>query len=277
MDSLHQALAPLRDYLARYRRLFVLTGAGCSTASGIADYRDAQGQWKRKPPIDIQTFMGGPLARSRYWARGMVGWRHFRQARPNEAHAALARLEAAGRIELLVTQNVDRLHQAAGSHAVEDLHGRLDRVRCTACDWHEPRQAWQDRLESLNPGWIALQAGDAPDGDADLEGVDFSAYVVPACPRCGGVVKPDVVFFGEMVPPERSARAYAALARSDAMLVVGSSLMLHSGFRYARAAAQAGLPLAAVNLGHTRADALLAFKVDLPCDQALAAVVPTLP
>lgn len=274
MEVDQAVLHRLGAFLARHQRLFVLTGAGCSTASGIADYRDAQGHWKRPPPIDIQTFMGSELARARYWARALVGWRHFRRARPNAAHFALARLELAERLTLLVTQNVDGLHQAAGSRAVVDLHGQLDTVRCTACGWQGARQAWQAHLEDLNPAWIWLEAADAPDGDADLEGQDFSAFTVPACPRCAGVVKPDVVFFGEGVPPERTEQAYAALARADAMLVVGSSLMLHSGYRYARAAAQAGLPLVAINLGHTRADALLTFKVDLPCDQTLAAVVP---
>ncbi|BDC27806.1 NAD-dependent deacetylase [Bordetella parapertussis] len=163
-------LQALRGFLGGSERLFVLTGAGCSTASGIPDYRDGQGQWKRKPPIDFQAFMGGQPARARYWARSMVGWRHFGQARPNAAHHALARLAQRGQVDLLVTQNVGRLHQAAGGREVLDLHGRLDEVRCMQCDWRGPRGPWQHTLELANPQWAALQAGAAPDGDADLEG-----------------------------------------------------------------------------------------------------------
>ncbi|AHV91856.1 sir2 family protein [Bordetella holmesii 30539] len=262
----------MRAFVAGHGRLFVLTGAGCSTPSGIPDYRDGQGQWKRKPPIDFQTFMGTDLARARYWARGMIGWRRFGSVKPNAAHRALARLEAEGHIALLVTQNVDGLHQAAGSRAVVDLHGRLDEVRCTRCDWTGPRKAWQDQLEAMNPAWVFLDAEDAPDGDADLDGVDFSFFTVPACPRCGGIVKPDVVFFGELVPGARTERTYAGLAESDAVLVVGSSLMVHSGFRYVQAAAREGKPVAAINLGRTRADGLLALKIRQPCDQVLAAL-----
>jgi len=216
--------------------------------------------------------MGSPLARSRYWARSMAGWRHFGKAEPNDAHRALAKLEAAGRVERLVTQNVDGLHQAAGSRAVVDLHGRLDHVRCMECGRRKPRKVFQARLEARNPGWVGLSGRMAPDGDADLESVDFSGFRVPACLACGGILKPDVVFFGEPVPAERISSALAALQVSDAILVVGSSLMVHSGYRYVRAGAQAGLPVAAVNLGRTRADDLLALKVELPCAQALSFV-----
>ncbi len=261
---------PLQQFVGRYRRLFVLTGAGCSTESGIPDYRDADGQWKRSPPIDFRTFMGDPLARRRYWARSMVGWRRFGKAGPNDAHRALARLEAAGCVHRLVTQNVDGLHQAAGSRAVVDLHGRLDQVRCMQCERRQARTVFQQHLAALNPKWVALEAGDAPDGDADLESDDFGSFRVPECPDCGGILKPDVVFFGEPVPAARVSAVLEALQASDAILVVGSSLMVHSGYRYVRAGAQAGLPVAAVNLGRTRADELLALKVEQPCAQALA-------
>ena len=273
MDTRVSDLAALRGFVDRHPRLFVLTGAGVSTDSGIPDYRDAQGEWKRKPPITLQTFMGDDLARARYWARSMVGWRRFGHARPNAAHRALAQLERRGRVQLLVTQNVDGLHEAAGSRAVVDLHGRLDEVRCMRCDWRGGRKDWQCALDALNPGWSALEAADAPDGDADLEGMDFSAFGIPPCPRCGGVVKPDVVFFGETVPRERVARANAALEAADAVLVAGSSLMVYLGYRFVAAAARAGLPIAAINLGHTRADALLTLKVEQPCAPALAALL----
>ncbi|MCD0504330.1 NAD-dependent protein deacetylase [Bordetella petrii] len=265
-------LAALGEFIDRHTRLFVLTGAGCSTGSGIPDYRDADGQWKRSPPIDFQAFMGYAHMRARYWARSTVGWRRFGHMRPNAAHLALALLEQRGHVQLLVTQNVDGLHQAAGSHNVLDLHGRLDEVRCMNGDWRGPRAAWQAELDGRNPGWAALDAADAPDGDADLEGVDFSSFVVPACPRCGGIVKPDVVFFGESIPPERGVRARAALEQADAVLVVGSSLMVHSGYRYVRAAAENGQPIAALNLGRTRADALFSLKVAQPCAPALDAL-----
>lgn len=266
------SLQDLRAFLDAHPRLFVLTGAGCSTGSGIPDYRDGDGAWKRKPPIDLQTFMGGVPARARYWARSMVGWRRFGHVQPNAAHRALAAMEAEGRIELLVTQNVDGLHQAAGSRHVVDLHGRLDEVRCMQCDWRGPREAWQQTLYARNPQWVAFDAPDAPDGDADLDGLDFSTFDVPPCPRCGGIVKPDVVFFGETVPGDRVTRVLEALARSDAMLVVGSSLMVHSGYRYALQSSREGRPIAAINLGRTRADDLLALKVEQPCAEALEAL-----
>ena len=266
---------PLAEFIDRAQRLFVLTGAGCSTDSGIPDYRDAQGQWKRTPPVTYQAFMGELATRQRYWARSLIGWPRFGVARPNGTHAALAALEARGTIELLLTQNVDRLHQRAGSTNVIDLHGRLDQVRCMGCQALTPRELFQQALLAANPGWAGLEAAQAPDGDADLEGVDFSTFQVPACPACGGVLKPDVVFFGESVPRDRVATVHAHLQRADAVLVVGSSLMVYSGFRFVQAAAQAGLPVAALNHGVTRADALLSLKVEASCAQALAFLLPT--
>jgi NAD-dependent SIR2 family protein deacetylase len=263
----------LRDFIAGHRRLFLLTGAGCSTNSGIPDYRDADGQWKRAEPVIYQAFMREEATRRRYWARGLVGWRRFRQAQPNGAHRALARLEAMGKSELLLTQNVDRLHQAAGSAKVIDLHGRLDRVCCTVCGRMMARDEMQDELDRLNPDWRAVSASDAPDGDADLDGTDFSAFLVPSCPHCGGVLKPDVVFFGESVPRERVDAAARHLEKADAMLIVGSSLMVYSGYRFVEMAARAGKPIAAINLGRTRADELLTLKVEQACETALAFVL----
>lgn len=191
-------------------------------------------------------------------------------ARPNDAHRALARLEASGRVVQLVTQNVDGLHQAAGSRAVIDLHGRIDVVRCLGCERRVPRAAVQDELVRRNPRFATLEALEAPDGDAQLEGIDFDAFDVPACAQCGGILKPDVVFFGESVPGERVRSAMEALAKADAMLVVGSSLMVYSGYRFAANMARAGKPIAAVNLGRTRADDLLALKVEEHCGAALS-------
>lgn len=263
-------ITQLQDFVDRHQRLFVLTGAGVSTHSGIPDYRDADGNWKRAQPVTYQAFMGKEITRQRYWARSMVGWRRFGAARPNDAHRALARLEAMERSEVLLTQNVDRLHQSAGSARVIDLHGRLDVVRCMGCELRLPRAELQEMLARLNPAWVELEAADAPDGDADLERLDFSSFHVPACARCGGVLKPDVVFFGENVPRERVDIATRHVEQADAMLVVGSSLMVYSGFRFVQMAARAGRPVAAVNMGRTRADELLSVKVELPCEKALA-------
>ena len=262
--------AALPEFVAAHRRLFVLTGAGCSTDSGIPDYRDANGGWKRPQPVTYQAFVGELATRQRYWARSLVGWRRFGQAQPNATHHALARLEQQNRLTLLMTQNVDRLHQAAGSENVVDLHGRLDQLRCLSCEQRMSRADFQVTLLGLNPAWADLDAVDAPDGDADLDGQDFSRFQVPPCPHCAGLLKPDVVFFGENVPRERVDAGMQALHDADAMLVVGSSLMVYSGYRFAHAAARAGKPIAAVNIGHTRADPLLSLKVEQSCAQALA-------
>lgn len=269
-------LDDLTSFVRRHPRLFVLTGAGVSTESGIPDYRDANGDWKRTPPVTYQAFMGSEATRQRYWARSMIGWRVMGRAQPGAAHRALAQLEAAGRVQLLLTQNVDGLHDAAGSRRTLDLHGRIDTVRCMACEARNPRAQLQQRLLAANPGWAALSASVAPDGDADLERENFSSFVVPPCAQCGGLLKPDVVFFGESVPRERVQAGMAAVQSCDALLVAGSSLMVYSGYRFAQAAAAAGKPIAAINLGRTRADDLLALKVALPCGPALAAMVEAL-
>ncbi|RZI75571.1 MAG: NAD-dependent protein deacetylase [Variovorax sp.] len=263
-------LSELADFVERHPRLFVLTGAGCSTESGIPDYRDANGDWKRPSPVTYQAFTGEDTTRRRYWARSLIGWPTMANARPGVAHLALARLEAAGRINLLLTQNVDGLHDAAGSRRTIDLHGRIDTVRCLACETRMPRAAFQALLRARNPRWAELEARAAPDGDADLDGLDFSVFDVPDCPRCGGMLKPDVVFFGESVPKERVAASFAALEEADAMLVAGSSLMVYSGYRFVQAAAAAGKPIAAVNLGRTRADALFSLKVERPVGETLS-------
>ncbi|MEO6031153.1 MAG: NAD-dependent protein deacetylase [Burkholderiaceae bacterium] len=265
--------AELADFATRHRRLFVLTGAGCSTESGIPDYRDAHGDWKRPAPITYQAFLGGDATRRRYWARSLIGWRTLGQARPGRAHHALARLETAGRVGLLLTQNVDGLHQAAGSRQTIDLHGRIDTVRCMTCEARIRRTELQHELVRRNPDWAALHAQAAPDGDAELDDCDFAGFDIPACAQCGGVLKPDVVFFGEGVPRDRVAAARAALTEADAVLVVGSSLMVYSGFRFVQEAVAAGKPVAAINRGRTRADDLLTIKLEQPVGETLAALV----
>jgi len=260
----------LSDFVARHQRLFVITGAGCSTDSGIPDYRDTNGDWKRTPPVTYQAFVGSLATRQRYWARSLVGWRRFGRAVPNAAHHALARLEQQGKMTLLLTQNVDRLHQAAGHRNVIDLHGRMDVIRCLDCEQRLARDDFQSEMLEMNADWANLDAADAPDGDADLEAQDFSSFDIPSCRHCGGMLKPDVVFFGENVPRDRVDEGIRALHEADAVLVVGSSLMVFSGYRFVNAAARAGKPIAMVNIGRTRADELLTLKVEQPCAQALA-------
>ena len=257
-------------FIERHPRLFVLTGAGCSTDSGIPDYRDAAGDWKRAQPIMIREFVDNERARKRYWARSLVGFRRMRVARPNDAHRALAALEQRGHVAGLVTQNVDGLHQAAGSRTVIDLHGRVHVVRCLQCERRLPREHLQAEMTRRNPGFAALDALDAPDGDADLDEIAFYGFDVPDCDACGGLLKPDVVFFGENVPVERVRQAMAVVDDADAMLIVGSSLMVYSGYRFATAMADAGKPLAAINLGRTRADDLLSLKITDRCANALS-------
>jgi NAD-dependent SIR2 family protein deacetylase len=251
--------------------LVVLTGAGLSTSCGIPDYRDREGRWKRPQPIDHQAFLRSAEMRRRYWRRSFHGWPVIGQARPGAGHHALAQLEQGGRIDLVVTQNVDGLHQKAGSRAVLELHGGLARVACLDCRGMHPRAAVQDWIAAANPGIAPGPAVAAPDGDADLLD-DFSGFAVPACPACGGTLKPDVVFFGDSVPRERVRAVTEAIDGASGLLVVGSSLMVYSGFRFAEHAHRAGKPVIAVNLGRTRADHLLAAKVEQDCDDFLAAL-----
>lgn len=261
----------LREWLHAHCRVFVLTGAGISTGSGIPDYRGPDGQWKRRAPITYQAFVRDAAMRARYWARSFVGWPMVARAQPNAAHAALVALESHGRIAGLVTQNVDGLHARAGHRDVIDLHGRIDQVICLQCARRVPRADVQGELADAHPEWMASLAAIAPDGDADLEDMDLSRVRSPDCRACGGMLKPDVVFFGENVPPERVIAAQQALRNADAMLVVGSSLMVYSGYRFARMARDAGLPLAILTRGVTRADGIASLKLDVDCAAALAA------
>ncbi len=263
----------LADFISRHRRLFVLAGAGLSTASGIPDYRDERGHWKHSKPMDYRDFVARHESRQRYWARSCIGWPRFQRARPNAAHQGLARLEALERVLVTVTQNVDGLERRAGCREVIQLHGSLDDVVCLDCEAEIPRAAMQHRLLAANPELALLSAQPRPDGDADLRAFDSATVRVPECRDCGGVLKPRVVFFGEAVPAARVAACYRALGEADAVLVLGSSLMVYSGFRFVREAARIGLPIAAVNRGMTRADDLLDLKLTQDCGSALAAVL----
>lgn len=248
----------------------VLTGAGCSTESGIPDYRGPRTGRRDHDPIQYREFVEQPATRARYWARSAVGWTRIRDAVPNDAHRALARMESEGDVLGVITQNVDGLHQAAGSQRVLELHGSLSEVRCLACGEREARSAVQRRLMTMNPGFRQRQArwsGEAgeegargegpeiaPDGDARVDDDAARDLTVPGCRCCGGVLKPDVVFFGENVPPERVDRAWKLLGEARVLLVAGSSLSVYSGYRFVRRAHAEGKPVGIVNLTSTRGD-----------------------
>ena len=252
------------------RRFLVLTGAGISTPSGIPDYRDSEGVRRGRQPMMYQEFLASPEARRRYWARAMLGWPRVRQARPNAAHEALAQLQADQRLRGLITQNVDALHDQAGSRAVIELHGSLHRVLCLDCAERSERQQIQQVMEVQNPYLTGVDAAQAPDGDTLLEPAFEARFQVPRCPHCNGDrLKPDVVFFGENVAAATAARANQAVEEAEGLLVVGSSLMAYSAFRLCRAIKDQGKPLLAINRGKTRADELLDLKVEEPCERVL--------
>ncbi len=241
--------------------IVALTGAGLSTDSGIPDYRGPNSP--ARLPMTYQEFVSGPVARQRYWARSHIGWGRMKRAVPNPGHRALAALESAGAVRLLVTQNVDGLHEAAGSRAVCALHGRIADVVCLSCRSGTSRAALHERMGRLNPGFAETHAASdvRPDGDVELS--DTTDFVVPECTSCGGVLKPDVVFFGENVPKDRVQRCFDAVDAATALLVAGSSLTVLSGFRFVRHAHKRGIPVVIVNRGPTRGDDLATVKLDL--------------
>lgn len=275
----------LADFIAQAKRLVVLTGAGCSTESGIPDYRSPGGAWTRHKPIYYNAFVRSADVRRFYWARSYRGWPRFDRARPNAAHRALAELESRGRVHQLITQNVDDLHQEAGSRAVVQLHGRNRVVVCLECRGELPREEMQERLRERNAAWIeraqwdrlhADEAEFAPDGDADVAQNVVGGFEVPECRRCGGVLKPAVVFFGESVPKEKVEYAMSRVDQADALLVVGSSLTVWSGYRFAKRAHERGAPVAIVNIGPTRADDLASLKIEDQCGFVLTDAVRSL-
>ena len=270
--------------LIRGRRVVVLTGAGCSTESGIPDYRGPQGSLRERSPIQYGEFVRQPEARTRYWARSAVGWPRFRSSEPNAAHHALARMEEDGVVRGVITQNVDGLHHAAGSRRVVELHGSLASVRCLDCGHRTTRDDVQARLLELNPDWARRLNGDggvqgvetAPDGDAEVPVEATRDFRVPDCQACGGVLKPDVVFFGENVPGDRVDDAWRLFEEGDVLLVAGSSLSVYSGRRFIYRAQKEDVPVAIVNLGPTRADDTAAVKVEGKLGRVLPAVAGSL-
>ena len=262
LDSLHRAMAE--------RRFLVLTGAGISTSSGIPDYRDSEGVRRGKAPMMYQEFLATSQARRRYWARAMLGWPRVRVAQPNAAHIALATLQQRQRITGLITQNVDTLHDQAGSHDVIELHGSLHRVLCLDCQQTSERDLIQRQMEAENPYLAGVDAVQAPDGDTLLDPAFEGRFQVPRCPHCSGQrLKPDVVFFGENVAQGTAAKAMAAVDDAEGLLVVGSSLMAYSAFRLCKAMVEQGKPVIAINLGKTRGDELLQLKIEASCERLL--------
>jgi NAD-dependent SIR2 family protein deacetylase len=253
------------------RRVAVLTGAGISTDSGIPDYRGPDSPPSN--PMTIRQFTSDPVFRQRYWARNHVGWRHIDGSTPNAGHRALAALERAGIVTGTITQNVDLLHTKAGSRIVVNLHGSYAQVVCLECGHMMTRARLAGLLEALNPGFVSAVDRLAVAPDADAVVADTSRFQIVDCPACGGMLKPDIVYFGENVPKERVAQAYSLVDDAEALLVAGSSLMVYSGYRFVRHAAQRGVPIAIVNRGPTRGDDLATVKVDGGCSPILTLLV----
>jgi len=256
----------LNDFLRNSQRLLVMTGAGISTESGIPDYRsEGVGLYatSEKRPIQHKVFMDSMKARQSYWARNFIGWPRWSSFRPNIAHLSLAKWESKGRVSCLVTQNVDQLHYKAGSRKVVELHGTNSTVTCMTCCHTQPRQQLQRVLEQLNPEMLATPDVIRPDGDVELSAEQVANFKVPDCPKCGvGILKPNVVFFGDNVPLDRVSKVRKEVSESDAMLVVGSSLFVFSGFRFVTQAKELGIPIAVLNIGKTRADNLVDLKIE---------------
>ncbi|HWH28745.1 MAG TPA: NAD-dependent protein deacetylase [Mycobacteriales bacterium] len=265
-------LGPLVDIVSA-GDVAVLTGAGISTESGIPDYRGPTGTARPATPMTYQVFTGSDAARQRYWARSHLGWRVIARARPNAGHAAVTALQAAGLVRGVITQNVDGLHTAAGTREVVELHGNLDRVVCLHCGDVSGREHLDERLRDANRDWTAEVTAVNPDGDVALADTARAGFRVVGCLLCGGVLKPDVVFFGETVPADRVQRCFELVEGCRALLVLGSSLTVMSGYRFVLRAAQNGTPVAVVNCGPTRGDGKAAVRVDAPLGAVLPALV----
>lgn len=266
---MHDPFAALADYVSS-GDVMVLTGAGMSTDSGIPDYRGANGSLRRYTPMTFPTFVGDAAARRRYWARSHFGWRRFAAARPNIGHDMVTRLQQLGVTSGIVTQNVDGLHTAAGASGVVDLHGRLDRVVCLCCRSITPRRELDDRLRAANPGFDVDVSAMNPDGDAEIADADLAGFTIVDCAACNGILKPDVVFFGENVARVIVTACFEMLERSQLLLVLGSSLTVMSGYRFVKQAVKLAIPVVIVNHGATRGDADAELIVDAPLGGVLA-------
>lgn len=267
--KLHSSAVSELAWLLREKRSLILTGAGVSTDSGIPDYRGPQGSLRKRSPITYTEFMRNPEARQRYWARSTIGWPLISSVEPNGSHHVIAGLERADLATGVVTQNVDGLHRKAGSRNVVELHGNLARVVCLDCGEVESRDSLQGRMVRDNPQWDQWRAEEAPDGDAELPMELTRGFVVPHCINCGGVLKPDVVFFGENVPAPRVEEVFAMVEEAEALLVLGSSLKVYSGYRFVERSSRLGKPIGIVNLGTTRGDHLASVRVEAPLKEVL--------
>ncbi len=256
----HSKILQLVDLLSRSPGFCVLTGAGVSTQSGLPAYRDENGEWKHSKPMQHQDFVSSESRRKYYWARSMLGWPSFNNAKPSQAHQNIAALQNEGFVGPIITQNVDRLHQAAGSKQILDLHGRLDEVICLNCNQLFSRHDFQSKLESLNPGFGAEKKSLRPDGDVDIDSTSLQSFCVPSCKLCDGVLKPNVVFFGGVLNPDIVKKASKAVDASPGLIAVGSSLMVYSGYRYVKQAIELNKPVICINQGVTRADGLFDQK-----------------
>lgn len=275
MESVKESAAPLGE-LARLVAdgdVVVLSGAGISTESGIPDYRGPTGAARPANPMTYQTFTGDPVARRRYWARSHMGWRHVARARPNHGHLAVTQLQKLGTLRGLITQNVDGLHTAAGASDVLELHGSLDRVICLDCGRLSARTELDRRLRDANPDWQARITAVNPDGDVELPDEQLEGFRTVDCTVCGGMLKPDVVYFGETVPAPRVAHCFELVEEAGALVVLGSSLTVMSGYRFVLRAAKLGIPIAIVNVGATRGDNKADLRIDAPLGTVLPALV----
>jgi NAD-dependent SIR2 family protein deacetylase len=269
MPDFEKELSDLKELIYN-RKPLILTGAGISTASGIPDYRDANGVRRGRAPMMFQEFMASPEARKRYWARSMVGWPAVRDAMPNSTHKALAELEAGQHISGVVTQNVDALHGKAGSHCVTELHGNLHRVVCLDCGKRMQREDVQTELKERNPDLQDINAVLAPDGDAHLAASYLDGFRLAGCPCCGSeLLKPDVVFFGEGVSADSAEAAWEGVRQAQALVAIGTSLMVYSSFRLCKLIVELGKPLILINIGKTRADTICTLKIETPCQDIL--------
>ncbi|XP_071236478.1 NAD-dependent protein lipoamidase sirtuin-4, mitochondrial isoform X2 [Salvelinus alpinus] len=271
------ALEQLQAFLSRATRLFVITGAGLSTESGIPDYRsEGVGLYARtdRRPMQYAEYIRSAKSRQRYWARNYMGWPQFSSHQPNSAHLALQQWEEQGKVHWLVTQNVDALHSKAGHQGLTELHGCAHRVLCLGCGAVSPREDLQKRFKALNPSWGAQAGGVAPDGDVFIEDEQVLHFRVPSCKDCGGILKPEVTFFGDTVNRRTVQFVHERLAESDAVLVAGSSLQVYSGYRFLLAAADQKIPVAILNIGSTRADHLAEFRVSARCGEVLSVIQP---
>ncbi|KAG5274616.1 hypothetical protein AALO_G00138270 [Alosa alosa] len=270
-------LERIQAFVSRARCLFVITGAGLSTESGIPDYRsEGVGLYARtdRRPMQHVEFLRSAKSRQRYWARNYMGWPQFSSHKPNSAHLALRDWEAQGKVHWLVTQNVDALHSKAGHQRLTELHGCTHRVVCLGCGVLTPREDLQRRFTEMNPGWAAEAGSVAPDGDVFLEDEQVLHFRVPSCQSCGGILKPEVTFFGDSVNRSTVQFVHERLDESDAVLVAGSSLQVYSAYRFLLAASEKLIPVAILNIGATRADHMAELRVSARCGEVLPAIQP---